>query len=469
MGQRSVVVYTTGEPGSGKSYRRCAHFLIKEFLPNGDPSSVFWSNYPVKFEDWTDGNGEDRQGLFSLAEEIGIERDEVEDRVKVFPPDEVNAWRPEDKSAKPRGPWSFFEENEISISNTHIAIDEIHNFCPVRYQGAEKAWQDWLGEIRHEGATVEFLTQSPKKVGQAIEMHAGLRRELTPGKLDRDPFFNIQLDDWYNFWTIFGKQYKPGINQVDSRQKRGKWEVVEVMPFWFDPKLYGAYDSFSAPMRRGAGQGAAAQLEPYQQMGKVALFFWFFRRNAWRLFVNRTVPRLAFVVGLMVLVFNFTRIIDWVQQVHKSSNGRPVTDEEKKKAEPTTQVTEPVAPVPGEIETKAENSGIDEELAELIDLHVTKMVAASEIVGLSPGKVIFADGRIASVGESVRIGLEELRISGIDYEKRMVHFDGGFHLHFQRDHGMSQAMARARNEAANLRSALRKNKRNKPDSKEVKR
>ena len=45
MATRSVVTCTVGAAGSGKSFRRCAHFIVNEFLPEHD--GVHWSNFPL--------------------------------------------------------------------------------------------------------------------------------------------------------------------------------------------------------------------------------------------------------------------------------------------------------------------------------------------------------------------------------------------------------------------------------------
>src|SRR5690606_37593265 len=73
------------------------------------------------------------------------------ERMQLIPPGEIERWR-EGQS----GPWDFFADKDLG--QAHIAIDEIHVFCGRNTAAAvRKKWQDWLGEIRHRGATVEFL------------------------------------------------------------------------------------------------------------------------------------------------------------------------------------------------------------------------------------------------------------------------------------------------------------------------
>ena len=52
---RTVIEFTTGQPGSGKSYRRCAWLIVDRVLNPKEPEiDKLWSNYPVMFEPQAD-------------------------------------------------------------------------------------------------------------------------------------------------------------------------------------------------------------------------------------------------------------------------------------------------------------------------------------------------------------------------------------------------------------------------------
>ena len=234
-----VVEFTTGAPGTGKTYRRAGHFIVNELLDPKCPSADrIWCNYPIEFESWTDGHGIEQKGLYAIAnEKYGLEEFEVDEKVRVFPKEVVESWLRFDTSSKAIvTPSDFFNDNEIKLDACHIAIDEIHNFCPSADKIAATSWSKWLGEIRHEGATIEFLSQHPSKVSKAIINHAALRRQMVHSGLRRDWWVNIQLEDWYNVGTVIGRKYRPSVWEVEEREVLGKWKVSSQVPFWFRPE-----------------------------------------------------------------------------------------------------------------------------------------------------------------------------------------------------------------------------------------
>ena len=176
MGLLSVITFTTGVAGCGKSFRRCAHFLVNEFLK--EPGGVHYSNFPV-FRDVL---------ASEMHKRTGRPEQEFLDRVQVIPQDEIKRW---EKSNGVWGPWTYFED--IDLCHAHIAIDEIHNYCGTNTpRKVRQKWQEWLGEIRHRGCTVEFISQAPQKVAKEIHHEAGVRLSLTSQDTERDPFLKYR-------------------------------------------------------------------------------------------------------------------------------------------------------------------------------------------------------------------------------------------------------------------------------------
>ena len=202
------------------------------------------------FEPW--GPEDDRKrGLLEVCEARKVcSREEILERVEVIPKEVQDAWR--DGSS---GPWEYFAGKDIG--QTHIAIDEIHNFCGTEVnRKLHGEWQKWLGEIRHRGATIEFISQHPMKVAKVIRQECALRLQLVSGETLRDPFFHISMVDWYNLGAKISGKYSPVVHEIESRQDtNSRWQTTHTLKFWFVPDLFEVYDSFSAPVQSDGLRG----------------------------------------------------------------------------------------------------------------------------------------------------------------------------------------------------------------------
>ena len=205
MAVRTSVQFTVGRAGSGKTCLRCGKFLTEELLP--ETSLHHWSNFPY----------EPHVLATIAAERCGASAEEFEDRLHVFPPEELAAWRRGES-----GPWAFFDGK--SLADTHIAIDEIHEYAGAGAEGSYLAqWQKWLGTIRHQGATIEFLTQNEAKVARVIKHESGLRRELMHSDERPDPFFHIELGDWYELRAKLTGTYLAAVWETLGREANGRF------------------------------------------------------------------------------------------------------------------------------------------------------------------------------------------------------------------------------------------------------
>ena len=283
MGAETIVIYTTGVAGSGKTYTRCARFLCDELLPETDKKLI--CNYPLYIPKIAE----------FVAARYSMTREKLLERMEIIPHEVLESWRLAES-----GPWEYFKTRDIK--NTHIAIDEIHNFCGKhQHKDHRRAWQLWLGEIRHRGATVEFLTQNPHKVAKELDYECGLRYRIENCENIRDPILGITCSDWYELRAaFFTGRYVPTIHQIESVNRDGKWCFSQEKTYTLDPQYFQFYDSFSAPVAGGnKAEGKQYDFQKYSKPGLLARVA--FRNGgplAWRLMVGVLLCWLLFFGGI---------------------------------------------------------------------------------------------------------------------------------------------------------------------------
>jgi len=329
MGARSVITLTTGPAGSGKTYVRCARFLVDEWLP--ERKGIHYSNFPV-FRD---------KAAEFVARKLNKTTDEFLDRIQIIPESVLNTWLNGQS-----GPWDYFRDK--NLEGCHVAIDECHNFCGAKTNHkVRQQWQAWLGEIRHQGATVEFLSQSPEKVAREIHYEAGLRLSLVNSEDRRDPFLGILLGDWYELKAAFiTKQYETVVWEVERRNVDGKWVEQNKRVFTLDPLYFQFYDSFSRPVQ--GGEKASGQQREFQKRSRSGLIWWFFKRNPWPILSR------AFMTGGFVYLCSggsstlLSAMVHTFEAAGKSNTVKPPVA-----AKSTEPKQLPSVPQPEKSETKA--------------------------------------------------------------------------------------------------------------------
>ena len=307
MARGAVIVLTCAPPGAGKTYVRFARFVWDTWLPECAPG-VHWSNFPVRFDRWTDEQGHEGPGLAALAaDKYGLSDEDVRERVRVIPSAVVDEWR-DDRRCE--GPWTFFADKDIN--GAHIAIDEAHAFFPASGRPKHaKMLKDWLAEIRHRGATVEFITQHPGQVCKELVHACGERFILTNLENDREPMAGCRVGDWLELLAgwITG-EYRSYVRQERVIQWGSSWKIADSRVFALDPWYFGLYDSFSAPLVSSGGAGMG-QLAAWQRYGRLGLLWWFYKRNwfplSWRAAAISAYVWVAFLGGGNVLVKEFER------------------------------------------------------------------------------------------------------------------------------------------------------------------
>lgn len=425
MGARSVITLTTGPAGSGKTYVRCSRFLCDEWLP--ERSGVHYSNFPIFRDKVSD----------YVAKRTGKTQDELLARMQIIPDQVLATW-----ISGQSGPWDYFHEKDLD--GCHIAIDECHNFCGAKtHHRVRQRWQAWLGEIRHQGATVEFLSQSPEKVAKEIHYEAGLRLSLINSEDRRDPFLGILLGDWYELKAKFiTGDYQTVVWEVERRNVDGKWVQQNKRMFTLDPLYFDFYDSFSRPVQ--GGEKSHGQPREFQTRTRSGIVWWFFKRNAFSI-----VPRFMLVGGIVYLCTGGSApLLNWMVhsfEVAGKNNlppaPKPALPKEEKKKE-TMPTAEPPQALPSPVrisgpETVAQLPAVHPPRAEVVHEEKPAVVKESKkedvpvkepeverkarLVLVARDRIALDDGRIIRVGEPCG----SLLMVEVDVRKRECVLTGG--------------------------------------------
>lgn len=305
----SVIILTTGVPGCGKSYVRCARFLVDDFLVN--TRGIHISNFPInadRIASTVCRKINKNRGIFGIFRKP-VTEDDIKKRLEVIPDDVLQLWR-----NGLSGPWDYFKGRDLKYC--HIAIDEIHNFINSRTSAEVlKQWDDFLGEIRHRGCTFEGITQDIAQVDQVLTGRASVRLELVPGEDLRDPFFKIKMSDWYELKAGFFGEYHKTVFMLEKRKQDSRWKTNHTSRFLLVPEYFQYYNSFNASLQekeQGATDEDRAPEYEYQRRSRLSLLLWFIRRNFLtlfvRLFIALIVIWLCFGGGLTFLITSWLSV-----------------------------------------------------------------------------------------------------------------------------------------------------------------
>lgn len=422
---RSVIQFTTAPAGTGKSYRRCAWFITKKWLPEN--KGVHYSNFPVRFDDWEDGEGKKRKGLIGYLKGK-VEEGVIRERVKIIPDEVMQTWRNDGlaKDVAPSGPWGYFDE--VDLSGAHVAIDEIHNFCgSTSSQRVKQRWQQWLGEIRHRGATVEGISQHEDKVAKEFKNEAELRLDLVACATRRDPYFKIELYYWYQLAAKVRGEWVAAVAEIESRRVKGRWKETTEDKFKFQEELFDVYDSFSAPVA-GGGAGTNDKM-PWETRSWSGLLFWFVRGN-----FERLLPRVAMGLVLCWLCFfgggeflmgRFMERAGRIGEVQADEGEKEVAGVAEG-VEVKNDFQKAVGGRPGHsaVEQVTERERMAAEDKEEEEKEETIRRAA--VVLISEKEVVFDDGSTYLEGDTIVGGIYDGRkVERIDHGKRRVLLEGG--------------------------------------------
>lgn len=438
MGLRATTLLTTAPAGSGKSYVRCARFLVDDFLRDTD--GVHISNFPIGLVPDHHPHPPQYPGetfIDRIAEAVAKARkcdpQEIKQRLEIIPEEVLEKWRDERS-----GPWEYFADQDLT--GAHIAIDEIHNYCGSKASRAHKGkWSKWLGEIRHRGATVEMISQHESKIATEIKHEAGGLIQVVKKDDELDPLFGIHLGDWYELRAKFltGK-YTSCVAQIEKRDEAGKWKVNSVRRWWMTPDYFRFYDSHNAP-QSGSGAGTAAPKKEFEKRSALGLIRWFVFRNLPQVFTR------ALMVSVFLWLIAFggltTLLKGFVATMGKFTKGKAAAVE-------TAQAPAEASPLKEEVKSVANvspigtaqpplSSGIDR--AELLRANealrlaneraaeAERTVKNSFSIGLMTEKEIsFRGGYTYGLGQTIDFGPYEGRtIVLIDWPRRAARLNDG--------------------------------------------
>jgi len=435
MGLRATTLLTTAPAGSGKSYVRCARFLVDQFLIEGDGRHI--SNFPIgevpahhPFPPEYEGETFIDRIAESVAKSRKCDPQEIKDRLELIPEEVLATWRDETS-----GPWEYF--GEADLSGAHIALDEIHNYCGSKASRAHKGkWSKWLGEIRHRGATVEMISQHEAKIASEIKHEAGGWIQVVKKDDELDPFFGIHLGDWYELRAKFltGK-YTSCVAQIELRDQAGRKVKNSVRRWWMTPDYFRFYDSHNAP-QSGSGSGTAAEKKQFERRSALGLLRWFVFRNLPQVFTR----------VLMVAVFMWlipgggltTLLKTFVSSMGTFTKSKQLTaaKDELQSPAPLAPETKSVRrelvaddPVGSGAPIGAEMSRLREavEQAERRAREIERSLKQSFAIGLmTEDEIAFRGGYSYAVGQTIDFGPYEGRtIERIEWSRRAARLDDG--------------------------------------------
>lgn len=353
----STIILTTGVPGSGKSYVRCACFLVDYFLLNSDGMHI--SNFPVNADAIADEvvrrSNLFKRGIFAKItapfrrKHHRVTKEEILKRIVVIPEKVLQSWRNEES-----GPWDYF--NGVDLTESHIAIDEIHNFI-----GASKSpyyinqWDEFLGEVRHRGCTFEGLTQDILSVDPILKNRAGVRMELVPADTLRDPFFHITLSDWYELKASFTGEIKKCVFEREYQMRFSRWACLRTHRFYLNQEYFKFYNSFNASLaEKESGAVDDKNRTPkyeFQRRTKLSLISWFVLKNFWSIVPKFFIAMICiwlFFFGGGVIALNF--FMDTIGNIAKSNKKPTATQVQQSKSDKkqTSNQSSQTSPGPGQ-------------------------------------------------------------------------------------------------------------------------
>ncbi|MEL6104662.1 MAG: zonular occludens toxin domain-containing protein [Planctomycetota bacterium] len=450
MSKRQTSQLLTAPAGTGKSYM-VTYDLVERWLPerctpekNGDrrPGRVITNmpfgtipehhKYPPRRLKGRGGEAkidpDDRFFVQRIGDYVakrnGHASEEVQSRIELIPEEVLRRWADNSLCS---GPW---EDYDGDISGCHFVIDEAHVYASdLCSKEKKKAWQQFCGELRHRGATVQFVTQSPGKLAREVQDECGIRQALIDAEEERDPFLRIKLYYWYQLRAKLLGRYVSSFVRLDFRDIDGKKSKVSATK-WVtrSQSIFRLYDSHSAPLS-GVGAGSVAEVQPWERMSWPRLLLWF----VWSNLEDMAMP-FAKLCGVVLFLF-FVRYgmgsIAGIAASMSGTAGSQVTADIDPvvSAPPPPSVTSPrVAelpstapieqlPMPAEVESEEPA----EQGSGLFASARVPAVEQSVLSYLSRDVAAFDDGIPYEVGDSILVG--ELKgdvIEEIDFDSRSV-------------------------------------------------
>lgn len=402
------VSYTVGPAGSGKSLTRCAYYLADEWLPY--ESGPIITNFPINVEAMAE----------FVARKHKKDPAEIAARIRFIPESVLKGWASEEI-----GPDDYF--GGMPLGGALIAIDEAHNFLGRKHSAEHRRkWSQFCGEIRHRGASIEFLTQDESKIAGEVEYESLVKRSVSASEHRRDPYFSIKMADWYELFGAFTGEYSNKVILEEQRKSAGgRWKTELTTVYLHRPEYYGLYDSVNLPHGEGGEVKIEKPLHLFNKLSKAGVVGWFVRRNwfslSTRLVIASVLMWLTLGGGTSVLAGQLLKRFSQVA-------GKAAAKSGQNQAKPSSVA---VASVPNESQV-IKPSSVPSPSNELLELRglVEKLSFEMETVRRSQREetsviAIIEDSAVLRSGEIVKAG-DYLDVEqGVRERVRQVDFDSG--------------------------------------------
>lgn len=435
---------------------RGAVFLAKDWLPFNEGLHV--SNMPMKPAALAD----------YCRRHYGRDCD-AERRVIRIPDEMLARWRRFAEKDKETGellymdgPWDEFGPGKRwPLSGTHIAIDEAHLYIPSA-ENVEKrrAWRNWLREIGHHGATVEFITQNLEGLDKQVDKISELRYTISSRVSDLDFLLRIPMADWYELKGGLCGEWRPWIQQFEKRRVDKGWSNAARKMAELRPEFFELYESFSRPQAEEGDGGEAVHVveHEFQRRSFPSLLWWFIRRHFERLFAAVAVLCLGvwmcFGGGVPLVLMWFLSFVkqftnseasaapEQVEQVESvgygPDRGKPEVGSELVDAAPDGSGLElPLETVvwsgPEGVITVKDYSSLADEVRFLETQAAVQAEElekfrkeTGEVIVMTPERVTFSSGERVGIGQKIsRSGKTNVYITSISFPRREVLLSDG--------------------------------------------
>jgi hypothetical protein len=422
MGLRSVITITTAPPGGGKSYVRCARYLVDEYLVETDGRVI--TNFPIglvpphhPFPPAFEGERFIDRIAAAVAKKKKCSPEQVADRIELIPDHVLKTWADQES-----GPWDWFAEADID--GAHIAIDEIHVYCGrFSKRPIKDKWAKWLGEIRHRGATVELITQHEDKIARELLVDIGAKLQVVKKDDEREPFFGILMGDWYELRAKFlTGRYTSCVAEIESRDVAGEWKQNRVRRWWMDPDYFRFYDSHNAP-HSGNGAGASSQKKEFQRRSWYGLLLWFLLRNFEPLFLRGLgVAAIVWACSFGGVQWGIQSFMAWTKSFAMKNGGAKL--EAMAAPAPSPAPVEPARPAP-RVASPAQTAD-GKRAVERAFVEIERQREAFQIGLMTDREVTFRGGYTYALGEEIDVGPYRGKIvERIEWTKRAVRLSDG--------------------------------------------
>jgi len=403
------IEFTTAPPGSGKSYRRGAWFVVEDWLLS-DANGVFYTNIPLDIDAIID------YAKAQWSEKLA-DPERIRSMIHVITPRVVAQWmRGEGR------PWDYF--GRLDLKAGRIAIDEVHKVFPKNMSTEDaKNLTAWLGEFRHRHCRFEAISQHPDKVHRSIQENSEVRRYLTNMRNIRVPYVGITYGELANLRAAFGGKFLQLVQETVEVVVKEKWQAVESNIFPLTDKYFKLYDSYNNPNPHGEGV-TESHKEDYQKYNRWLYLGVLFGRHGLRIMIAITVLVLLYYMllgggcqktatGFIERMSQASVPLEGQEQIDPalSSEGPHLKKElqefEELKADMLSQIDS----------LRAENQILQKRYVDIEE----QLNLVYSVTGMTRNEIFTADGLRYSVGQSFDSGPHEgSRIVRIDWPNRRV-------------------------------------------------